>query len=228
MERRPKTSTVQIPRGLLIALAAAFFVLATTLAFLLGRGSARKEPPTPAPTMAAAMPGEPDEPPVTDTGKLAPPTTTLAPLDAPAPTPSPTPDNSLRDVVARYFQDLESIESRSKYWNDPQALAKAVMDQAGKADPSGFDKLIEANRRVRDDVRALRVPAPCAEHSRLTLALVEEGLSLLERVRTSAMNPSEDMGALSAFATAGQDLETRAKDVDALAKRIKEQFGLGE
>lgn len=226
MDRRPKTSTVQIPRGLLIALAAAFLALVGVLSFLVGRGSARKEPPSPAPTMAAAMPSEP---PATDTWTPPPPAETLAPLPPgdPAPTPSPTPDSSLREDVGRYFQDIESIESRGKYWKDPQALAKALMDQAGKGDSSGFDRLIEANRRVRDDVRRLIVPAPCAEHSRLTLALVEEGLSLLERVRSGAMNPSEDMGALGAFATAGQDLETRAKDVDALATRIKEQFGIG-
>lgn len=257
MEPRPKTSTVRIPRGVLIALGGALLVSLAALAFLVGRQSAHKEPPSPPPAVAAAAPVpaeapdegaatvEPPSPVETPAVEIAPiepgetpeaggwtlpqPTATLAtpPPEAAPSAPAPTPDTSFRDEVARYFEEAESIQSRAKYWSDPQALAKALMDQAGKGDSSGFDKLIDANRRVRDELRGLHVPAPCAEHHRLTQGLVEEGLSLLEGVRGSALNPSQDTSALNAFATAGRELEARAKEVDALGARIKQQFGIG-
>lgn len=255
MEQGTKPSAVRIPRGIPVAMAGALLMCLTALAYFVGRESAHKEPASSAPLVVAPIsplpvtPAEatataesplPTETPEAVAGPIVPGATPVSgawtpPLQptAPAqpaaqePPPPAAPDTAVRDEVARYFEQVESIQSQGKYWSDPQALAKALMDQAGKGDSSGFDKLLETNRRVRDELRGLQVPAPCAEHHRLTLALVEDGMSLLSQVRDSAMNPTQDMGALNAYATGGRELEARAKEVDALAARIKQQFGIG-
>jgi hypothetical protein len=175
--------------------------------------------PAPAPAashFAAATlpPASAAEPPAAAVGASA----------AAAPAVAAPADAVERDSVSRYFRDVESIQQRGKYWNDPQALARSLVDQAAKGDGSGFDELLASNRRVRDDLAGVSVPAPCSEHHRVSVALIEESLGLLAQLKGSTL--SHDERALTALATAAKSIEARAREADALAQAIKRRFGL--
>ena len=230
-------------RGLLIALAGAALVGILGVTFLIGRESARAQPPgapasatSPAnansagagaeplgaPSAAHANPSTPELP-----TSQAPPPSSLplsGAVDATPPNAAAAPRDKLRDEVASYFREVEAIQSQAKSWSDPEALAQKLLEQATKGDVSGFDGLAAANQKVRDGLRALAVPEPCREHHRRTVALLDESIAILERVK-GQMNGA-DVSALTAMATQGQELERNAKAVDAMAADIKRRFGL--
>jgi hypothetical protein len=220
-------------------------VLAVT--FLIGRESARGRQPAPATpiTLASAEAVAPVTLGTTGTPLTRPadPSTPMLPaIEAPPPSPqtgvpheaasakaatekaTSTPDEQLRDEVASYFREVEKVQSQGKSWGDPEALAQKLLEQAGKGDVSGFDGLAAANQRVRDGLRALPVPEPCREHHRLTLTLLDESIAMLGRVKGQI--GGADAASLAAMPAEGQDLERKAKNVDAMAAEIKRRFGL--
>jgi len=209
--------------------------------FLIGRESGRTPKPAPPEvndlrTSAAMSPGPQSAPPAETSMPALPPTEgpPLPPLDAgPGEIASSTttassavaaPHDTLRDEVASYFRDVEAIQSQAKSWSDPEALAQKLLEQAGKGDTSGFDGLAAANLKVRDSLSAMSVPEPCAEHHRLTVALLDESIAMLGRVK--GQMGGGDLASLPAMAAQGHDLEQKAKHVDALAVAIKGRFGL--
>lgn len=221
----PRSS--RIPAGALVALALAILLAG----FLLGRRSspvatppstsapvtsATTEPaasaatePTPAPPSsgfeapAATLPAEP------------PPETTLAIVP---PTASPGAAAPSADV-ARYFEEADLVEARAKYWSDPQALAKTILEQASSGDTGAFDELIRKQKSARDELARMSVPPECAEHHRRSLAVMAEGLGLLERVRTAL--GSGDLGALDGLQEKARALEREAKEVDELGRKLR-------
>jgi hypothetical protein len=232
-----------VSRGLLIALAGAALVGILGVTFLIGRESARAQPPVAPPSagslVSANPPGAMAEPlgapsaayaypsaPPLAAGE-APPSSSLplsgavegAPRNAGA-----APHDTMRDAVAAYFREVEAIQSQAKSWSDPEALAQKLLEQASKGDVSGFDGLAAANQKVRDGLRAVSVPEPCREHHRRTVALLDESIAMLERVK-GQMNGA-DVSALTAMAAQGQELERNAKAVDAMAADLKRRFGL--
>jgi hypothetical protein len=126
--------------------------------------------------------------------------------------------------VARYFREVEAIQSRAKSTGDPEDLARTMLEQGVKGDASGFNGLAAANRGVLDSLRGVAVPEPCREHHRLTLGLLEESIALLDRVKGQLQGGDES--SLAALPARGRELEQKAKDVDALATDIKRRFGL--
>jgi hypothetical protein len=126
--------------------------------------------------------------------------------------------------VAAYFRQVESIQSQGKSSSDPEAFARALLEQGAKGDVSGFDSLAGANRRIGDALRAIEVPEPCREHHRRTLALVDESVAMLEQVKGQIQG--SDGGSLAALPAEAMALERKAKEVDALAAEIKRRFGL--
>lgn len=153
-----------------------------------------------------------------DPGLLPTPTTAAS---APSLTPSEDPTGA---AVRLYFGELEALQARGKYWNDPESFGRTLIDQASRGDASGFDELITANQRVRDAVAAMTVPAPCAEHHSRTLGLLDEGLSLLKEVK-SRFHSEEETG-LEAIAASAYSIQNRAKQVDALAADLKRRYGI--
>jgi hypothetical protein len=223
---------------------AALVVSVLAVAFFAGRESGRVQPVPPAQPVAtgATVAAANVPPPVgAEPPTLAPYSAPAAPVDAPVPatlvavaapftspatyaSPVVNSHDPLREAVATYFRNVDAIQSRAKSWNDPEALARTLLEQGSRGDMSGFDGLAAANRKVRDDLRALDVPEPCREHHRATLALVEESVSMLERVKSQFQG--SDTSSLAAIAGSSQELERKAKDVDVQAAEIKRRFGL--
>jgi hypothetical protein len=240
-------STVEVSRGLLVALAATAAAGIVAVTFLVGRESGRAAQPASATSPTTiTIAGAEEAPP----GAIATPNADAsAPTAAPAAAPvapaiegslafpqlavpagvaspgvAPASHDTLRNEVASYFREVETIQSRGKSWGDPQALAQTLLAQAAKGDVSGFDGLAAANRGVRDALLAVAAPEPCREHHRLTLALLDESIAMLDRVK--GLISGADAGSLAAMPAEGQALERKAKDVDAMAAEIKRRFGI--
>ena len=150
-------------------------------------------------------------------------TTSAAPagaIGAPAATMPP----AMRREVAEYFRRMDAAQGAAKTWSDPTALAQEVLGQAMNGDSAGFDKLVAANAAARDGVRAITPPAPCAEHHRLTLALLDEAVVIVARLRDGVA--AGDASAITAVATSSSAVEGRARAVDLMAASLKKQYGL--
>jgi hypothetical protein len=70
----------------------------------------------------------------------------------------------------------------------------------------------------------MTVPAPCAEHHRLTLALLGEAVVILTRLRDGVA--AGDPGAIAGIASSGSGLEERARAVDVLGASLRSQYGV--
>jgi hypothetical protein len=119
---------------------------------------------------------------------------------------------------------MDATQSAAKTWSDPTALAQEVLAQAMRGDSGGFDTLIAASAAARDGVRTMTVPAPCAEHHRLTLALLGDAVVILTKLREGVA--AGDPGAIAGIATSGSGLEERARAVDVLGASLRSQYGV--
>jgi hypothetical protein len=227
-----RSGTVELPRGVFIALVAALLLCVAALAFFLGRESRGRVPAAatpehiPAPHGAAPVAVPPDTT-ATDVETRAPsdsePLAGGVPV-APASPAAPAVDARLRDEVARYFREVESIEASSKYWSDPMSLANSLLEQAAGGDASGLERLLAAQKGAAQRLRRVSVPAPCAEHHRLTVSLLDSAAALLQRLLGASANASG--AGLGSLVNEGHDLEQRAKQVDTLAADIKKRYGI--
>ncbi|MET0554887.1 MAG: hypothetical protein ABW221_17730 [Vicinamibacteria bacterium] len=228
-------ASVTVPRGVLIALVATLLVCLGLTAFLAGRASAPAATTGTvlAPPAAVATPGAAAEPYARTLPQAEPvPAAGLAAPQPPAETPAPAgvvpslapaaPADGAR--VARYVQEMETAQASAKYWDDPQALAGSLVQSLGKGDRSGIDQLLAATRGAHERMQAIDVPADCAEHHRRSLDLVAQGASMLDAIAGGVT--SGDVDGLTAFPARARQLEADAKDVDALAVRIKQRYGI--
>lgn len=230
---RTGSGSPRIPAGALVALALVLLVAG----FLLGRRSSPPAP-TPAVTSPAAAPeaeraevplGEPAATTTEATPAPETPPETLPAIVLPAVPPETPPESAprvtlnarAREDVARYFEEADAIEARTKYWTDPQALAKTILEQASSGSTAGFDELIRAQSRARDDLARLSVPAECAEHHRRSLAVMADGLGLLERVRNALS--SGELGGLDGLQEQARGLEREARAIDELGKALRQR-----
>jgi hypothetical protein len=227
-------SSVTLPRGVLVALVAALLACLGITAFLAGRASV---PPPPAVAAAPALPAAaapamaPDEParqPLPSQAAAVPmpatpqPEATQAGVGVVPSLAPPPPGEAAR--VGRYFQEMETAQAAAKYWGDPQALAGSLVEGLSKGDRSGIDELLAATRGAHARMQAIAVPSDCAEHHRRSLDLVAQGASMLEAIANGVTSGNVD--AFSAFPAKARQLEADAKDVDALAARIKQRYGI--
>jgi hypothetical protein len=237
--------TIQVPRGAIVGLVVTLMASVVAVAFLVGRESVRtspQAPPTqpaaqaavppgqvaPAPNAAGASPWPSDSPErsLATSPTMAPPAPQGPSFNSSPPPfaqPAPTTDK-LRDEVARYFREVETIQSQAKTSGDPETFARTLLEQGMKGDASGFDGLVAANRKVLDALGAVEVPEPCREHHRLTLRLLEQSIAMLGNVKGQLQGGNE--ASLAALPAQGQELERGAKEADALAADIKRRFGL--
>lgn len=222
-----RSGSSRIPAGPLVALALAILLAG----FLLGRRSSPvATPPPPSAPPVTSTRAEPTPPaaaeptPAPSTGfdlpaatlPAEPPPETAPAIVPPAASPAAAPPSA---EVMRYFEEADLIEARAKYWSDPQALARTILEQASSGDTGAFDELIRKQKGARDELARMSVPPACAEHHRRSLAVMAEGLGLLERVRTAL--GSGDLGALDGLQENARALEREAKEVDELGRKLR-------
>jgi hypothetical protein len=196
----------------------------------VGTPSASATAPGAPPPSAAAAPDTLAPPPTFAGGFSAPtaapgaPVATFPTLTSAVTSPAPGISEAERASVRRYFEESETIQARAKYWNDPQELAKGLLEQAGKGNPDAFKELLDAQRKARDELAGLSVPAACAEHHRRSLEALAGGMALLEKLQGAIAKGS--MEGLDQFPTVGRQLEAEARAIDELGKEIRQKYGV--
>lgn len=234
---------VRVPRWQLWLIATAAVLSVLALAFLTGYEAAHWNTRT---TKAEPVGGEAAAVPVAPLSRApeAPPSAppqagpaALPPIDAGQPaaatsamtsaTPVGSPASAAgvtRAEVAAYFAATDAILESAKQNGDPNTLAQKILEQAVSGDSAGLDHMVAAQRSLAARLSGMRVPAPCAEHHRRTLALLAKGADLLQQAGSAIRGG--DTNGLAALAMGGQQIEGEARALDALATTIRGQYGL--
>jgi hypothetical protein len=127
-------------------------------------------------------------------------------------------------AVAAYFTRMDAVADIAKAAEDPQALARNVLDQTLSGNMSGIEGLIGTQRTLQARMAEVLPPPPCREHHQRSLRLVGRAIALLERTRdtVAGKNPSD----LAGLATEGSAIEEEARATDALANGLRRAAGL--
>ena len=240
-------STVALPRwavGLLVG-TSALSILAVT--FLLGRATAPGPPAAPAGTEAAApSPGDVSDAPRGLTGVLPadqptppivhdPPAGTAVPsageLEAPAVGRDPAAgalDASASGLdaaaVAAYFGQMDALSAEAKTTQDPQAVARSVLEQAMSGNTSAIEGLIATQRSLETRLGRIVPPPSCREHHQRSVRLFGRAIALLERTRD--VMSGQATADLAGVAGEGRAIETEAKALDSIANDLRRAAGL--
>jgi hypothetical protein len=222
-------STVALPRWVVGLLVGACAVCVVAVAFLLGRVTA--------PAPATAPPGVP----------AAGPTTASGVSDAPripsngmadsgeasgqdlasgssAPAEHPAGADSEAAAVAAYFRQMDAVAGEAKASQDPQALARSVLDQTLSGNMGAIEGLIATQRALEVRLGQILPPPSCREHHRRSVRLFGRAIALLERTRDAMANPgASDLGGVAAE---GRAIEEEARAIDALANDLRRAVGL--
>jgi hypothetical protein len=234
-----------LPRWVVGLLVAACVLCLVAVSFLLGRVTVSSPPPsaTGAPASGGAAPSASR---ATTPDVLSTPATETAPEVAPgfaatelerASTPQ-GPEGTGRDLaplppaganpdsaaVAAYFGRMDTVAAQVKAAQDPEALARTILDQTMSGNMTGFDELIATQRGLQARMAEVVPPSSCREHHERSLRLVGRAIALLERTRDAVA--SKNTPALASVATEGRAIEEEAKATDALANDLRRAAGL--
>ena len=234
----PASSTVALPRwvvGLLVGACAACLL---AIAFLLGRVTT---PVPPAAATGAEVAGQaaptgsgeatPDDVPTpagtSGTSPQVPPSSVPDGGEAAGRGPAPAPPaggHADTAAIADYFARMDAVAARVKAAQDPEALARTVLDQTLSGNMGGIEDLIATQRALQARMAEILPPPPCREHHQRSLHLIGRAIALLERTRDAlaGKNPSD----LASAATEGRAIEEEAKATDALANDLRRAAGL--
>jgi len=242
---------MQVSKQVVGVVATAFLILFGSVCYLLGRESARRRAPVAVVTQASepsALPAA--EPPAAAAPPL--PTTATPPASAPAAAaPAEAPAIAMpsraaaRDdapalpairtraadgaiggeaAAARdYFARMQTIQTVGT-GNDPNEMANKLLTASMTGDSTGFDDLIRAAQTGAERVRAITPPACCVAYHEHLLALVTDGVAMVQQIKRAMA--SNDAGALAALATSGASLQNRATALENDAAQIKARLGL--
>jgi len=221
-------STVALPRSVVGLLVGVCAVCVLAVAFLLGRVTAPA--PAAAPTVqsagASTAAGVPDAPTLPTTEQQGDDRTTprglafgsLAPAESPA---GGGPDAA---AIAAYFRQMDAVAAEAKTSQDPQALARSVLDQAMSGNTGAIEGLIATQRSLETRLGQIVPPPSCREHHQRSVRLFGRAITLLERTRDAMSGQgASDLGGV---ATEGRAIEQEARAVDALANDLRRAAGL--
>jgi hypothetical protein len=140
---------------------------------------------------------------------------------APAPSAGSDPGTA---AVAAYFTRMDAVAAQVTAAQDPQALARTILDQTLSGNMSAFEDLIATQSALQARMAEVLPPSSCREHHQRSLRLVGRAIALLERTRdaVAGKNPSD----LASVATEGHAIEEEARATDALANDLRRATGL--
>ena len=206
-------STVALPRWVVGLLVGACAVCLVAVAFLLGRVTAPAPPAAPAGVEAAIE--VPDDGEATGQGLASGPS---ARAGQPA---GGGPDAA---AVATYFRQMDAVAAEAKASQDPQALARNVLEQTMSGNMDAIGGLIATQRSLETRLGQILPPPACREHHQRSVRLFGRAIVLLERTRDAmAGQGASDLGSV---ATEGRAIEAEARALDALANDLRRAVGL--
>jgi hypothetical protein len=127
-------------------------------------------------------------------------------------------------AVAAYFGQMEAVAAEAKTSQDPQALARSVLDQALSGNMGSIDALIASQRSLQTRMAQVVPPPSCRAHHERSVLLFARSVALLDRTR-SAMT-GQGTTDLSSVAVEGRAIEEEARAVDAMANDLRRAAGL--
>ena len=127
-------------------------------------------------------------------------------------------------AVAAYFTQMDAVAAQVKAAQDPEAMARTILDQTLSGNMSGFDDLIATQRALQARMTQVQPPSACREHHERSLRLIDRAIALLERTRNAVAG--RNTADLANVATEGHAIEEEAKATDALANDIRRAAGL--
>ena len=127
-------------------------------------------------------------------------------------------------AVAGYFRQMDAVAAEAKTSQDPQALARSVLDQALSGNMASIDALVASQRSLQTRMAQVVPPPSCREHHERSVALFARSVALLDRTR-AAMS-GQGTTDLSAIAVEGRGIEEEARAVDAMANDLRRAAGL--
>ena len=230
-------ATVSLPRwvvGLLVGACAACLV---AVAFLLGRVTAPAPAAAPAGVEAArpSTGGGPSDASraastaapavaVPDTGEAAGQERASGP--SASLTASPVGGSPDAAAVAAYFRQMDAIAAEAKTSQDPQALARSVLEQSMSGNTSAMEGLIATQRALETRLGQIVPPPACREHHQRSLRLFGRAITLLERTRDAMSGQgTSDLGSV---ASEGRAIEAEARALDLLANDLRRAAGLAQ
>ena len=119
---------------------------------------------------------------------------------------------------------MDVVAAQVKAAQDPQALARTILDQTLSGNMSGFEDLIATQRALQARMAEVLPPGSCREHHQRSLRLVGRAIALLERTRDAVAG--KNTSDLASVATEGQAIEEEARATDALANDLRRAAGL--
>jgi hypothetical protein len=127
-------------------------------------------------------------------------------------------------AVAAYFRQMDAVAVEAKTSQDPQALARSVLDQALSGNMGSIDALIVAQRSLQTRMAQIVPPLSCREHHERSVLLFARSVALLDRTR--AAMTGQGTTDLSGIAVEGRAIEEEARAVDAMANDLRRAAGL--
>ena len=127
-------------------------------------------------------------------------------------------------AVAAYFRQMDAVAAEAKTSQDPQALARGVLDQALSGNMGSIDALIVAQRSLQTRMAQIVPPLSCREHHERSVLLFARSVALLDRTR--AAMTGQGATDLSGIAIEGRAIEEEARAVDAMANDLRRAAGL--
>ena len=127
-------------------------------------------------------------------------------------------------AVAAYFTRMDALAALATAAQDPQALARNVLDQALSGNIDGIESLIATQRTLQTRMVEVLPPRSCSEHHQRSVRLIGRAIALLARTRDAiaGKNPSD----LATMASEGRAIEEEARATDALANDLRRAAGL--
>ena len=222
-------STVALPRWVLGLLLGTCAVCVVAVAFLLGRVTA----PVPAavasgveaagPSTAAVVSGASRVPSAGALGVGEASGQGLA-SDPSARAESPGGGGPDAAAVAAYFRQMDAVAAEAKASQDPQALARSVLDQTLSGNMGAIDGLIATQRSLETRLGQIVPPPACRDHHQRSVRLFGRAIALLERTRDAMAG--QGASDLASVANEGRALEQEARALDALANDLRRAAGL--
>jgi hypothetical protein len=192
------------------------------VAFLLGRATAPSSSRASQPASAQADPtrATPESSPVDHAASAA----STPTSSAAGGTQRGEADGALVDgAVAGYFAQMDALSAEAKAAQDPQAVARTILDQAISGNMSGIDDLLAKQRTLAVRLGQLQPPPACREHHERSVRLFGRAIALLEKTRDAIGGQPAD---IAGTAAEGRAIEAEAKALDALANDIRRGAGL--
>jgi len=233
-------STVALPRWALGLIVGALVVSLAVAAFLLGRVSAPAPRAQPASADADTAPPQADayrlaEPPsgvegATAAASLEPAATAAGGGPVPGLSPEAPPSaaqapkgGAVDEAVKGYFAEMDELSAEVKATQDPQAVARTILDQALSGNMSALDALIAKQHALAARLGRVQPPPQCRDHHERSMRLFARAIALLERTRDAVGGQPAD---IAGAAAEGRAIETEAKALDALANDLRRAAGL--